>query len=110
MIEVRRADTALGDTLAALNHPPTWLAAHAERAVSRSLGGSCSVPLAAFARWERDALVLRAALGHAEDAAQPLLQAEIRGTPADAAAASELGEQVAARLREQGADADLAAA
>ena len=108
-IELRENDAALRDALAPLIHRPTWLAVHAERAVSRTLGGSCSVPLAAFARWDRDELVLRAALGHAADTAQPLLQAETRGRPADAAAASALGEQVAARLREQGADAYLAA-
>ena len=108
-IEVREADAGLRSALAPLIHPPTWLAAHAERAVSRTLGGSCSVPLAAFARWDRDELVLRAALGHAADTAQPLLQAETRGRPADAAAASALGEQAAARLREHGADAYLAA-
>jgi hydroxymethylbilane synthase len=108
-IELRESDAALRRALAPLIHQPTWLAVHAERAVSRTLGGSCSVPLAAFAHWERDALVLRAALGHAGDSAQPLLRADTRGCPADAAAAAALGEQVAARLREQGADAYLAA-
>ena len=109
-IEVRADDTALRATLAPLIHTPTWLAVHAERAVSRTLGGSCSVPLAAFARWHGDELVLHAALGHAADAAQPLLNAQTRAAPADAAAASAMGEQVAARLRERGADAYLAAA
>jgi hydroxymethylbilane synthase len=108
-IELRESDAALRRALESLIHQPTWLAVHAERAVSRTLGGSCSVPLAAFARWERDELVLRAALGHAGDTAQPLLQADTRGRPADAMAASALGEAVAARLREQGAAAYLAA-
>jgi hydroxymethylbilane synthase len=108
-IEVRAADAGLRAALAPLVHTPTWLAVHAERAVSRKLGGSCSVPLAAHARWHDGELVLRAALGHAGDALQPLLQAHTRGRPADAAAATTLGEQVAARLREQGADAYLAA-
>ena len=109
-IEVRAADAALRATLGTLIDAPTWLAVHAERAVSRTLGGSCSVPLAAFARWQGGELVLQAALGHAGDATQPLLQAQTHGTPADAAAATALGVQVAARLREQGADAYLAAA
>jgi hydroxymethylbilane synthase len=109
-IEVRVSDAALRSTLGTLIHTPTWLAVHAERAVSRTLGGSCSVPLAAFARWQGGELVLHAVLGHAADATQPLLKAQTRGAPADAAAASALGEQVAARLREQGADAYLAAA
>jgi hydroxymethylbilane synthase len=108
-IEVRADDAKLRAALAPLIDAPTWLAVHAERAVSRALGGSCSVPLAAFARWQGDRLVLRAALGHAGDTTQPLLQAETHGTPADAAAASALGDHVAAQLRAQGADAYLAA-
>jgi hydroxymethylbilane synthase len=109
-IELRAADAALRATMGSLVHTPTWLAVHAERAVSRTLGGSCSVPLAAFAQWQGPELWLQAALGHAGDAAQPLLKAQLRGVPADAAAASAMGEQVAVRLREQGADAYLAAA
>jgi len=107
-IEVRRADAALGHTLTALNHTPTWLAAHAERAVSRSLGGSCSVPLAAYASWQAGTLVLRAALGDADAPTRVLLRAQVSGQAHDAAAASALGEQAAASLRMQGADAYLA--
>jgi hydroxymethylbilane synthase len=40
--------------LRTLVHRPTWLAVHAERAVSRALGGSCSMPLAAHAVWQGD--------------------------------------------------------
>jgi hydroxymethylbilane synthase len=109
-IEVRERDEALRATLAPLIHTPTWLAVHAERAVSRTLGGSCSVPLAAYARWQGDTLVLHAALGHTLDASMPLLKAHTQGKPADGATASALGEQIAARLREQGADAYLAVA
>jgi len=44
---------ALGiETLAPLNDLPTALAVTAERAVSRKLGGSCEVPLAAHAQWK----------------------------------------------------------
>jgi hydroxymethylbilane synthase len=107
-IEVRSADDGLRRTLSALNHTPTWLAAHAERAVSRALGGSCSVPLAAFASWQGDTLALHAALGHADAPTLPLLRAQAQGRPRDAAAATTLGEQAAAKLREQGADAYLA--
>jgi hydroxymethylbilane synthase len=108
-IEVRSADAVLRSTLATLTHTPTWLAVHAERAVSRALGGSCSMPLAAFARWEGDALVLRAALGHADTPTRPLLRAQVQGRPRDADAASALGQEVAARLRLQGADVYLGA-
>ncbi len=50
-IETRDDATALRATLGEMLHRPTWLAVHAERAVSRALGGSCSMPLAAHASW-----------------------------------------------------------
>ncbi len=109
-IEVREDATALRAQLAQLRHAPTWLAVHAERAVSRALGGSCSMPLAAYATWQGDALVLDAALGHAEQTERPLLRVRLDGRPADAAAATALGEAAAAQLRQLGAADYLPAA
>lgn len=102
-LEVRESDTALRQCLAALVDQPTWLAVHAERALSRALGGSCSMPLAAHAWWDGSQLCLAAALGHATDLRLPLLRAQLSGQPADAAAATALGEQVAGLLQERGA-------
>ncbi len=48
-IEVRSTRPEVADILAPLAHQPTWLAVAAERAVSRAMGGSCSMPLAAHA-------------------------------------------------------------
>ncbi len=79
-IEVRSDDDALRASLATLIHTPTWLATHAERAVSRSLGGSCSMPLAAHARWDARTLHLEAALGHAQDASKPLLRVSVQAS------------------------------
>ena len=108
-IEVREDQATLRAQLATLIDRGAWLATHAERAVSRALGGSCSVPLAAHAVWQGDTLVLQAALGHATQPTQPLLRAQAQGRLADADAASRLGEQAAQALREQGATAYLAA-
>ncbi len=115
-IEVRADATALRAQLASLVHAPTWLAVHAERAVSRALGGSCSMPLAAHAVWQGDQLRMTAALGHAEDTTRPLLRTQASasiainsGTDATAAADA-LGRQAADQLRSLGADAYLAAA
>ena len=108
-IEIRQDQTALLDAFAALTDRATWLAVHAERAVSRALGGSCSMPLAAFAEWQGDTLQLRALLGHPQDAAQPLLHASLSGQPADAAAAEAMGIAAAEALRAQGGTALLAA-
>jgi hydroxymethylbilane synthase len=106
-IEVREDAAALREQLAALTHRPTWLAVHAERAVSRALGGSCSMPLAAHGVWADGQLVLDAALGDADEPTRPLLQVRLQAAVADEAAAGALGEQAAAQLRAQGADGYL---
>jgi hydroxymethylbilane synthase len=109
-LEVRSDATALRERLAGLTHRPTWLAVQAERAVSRELGGSCSMPLAAHAVIRDGMLVLRAVLGHPGDARAPLLAAEVEVLADDDAAAIGLGRAVAEALRAQGAAAYLAAA
>ncbi len=106
----RRSDAAaLGERLDRLTHRPTWLAVQAERAVSRTLGGSCSVPLAAHAHWLGASLELQAALGNAANPQAPLLRATQSGPVTDDASALAMGRSVAASLRTQGADAYLAA-
>ncbi|MEO6279245.1 hydroxymethylbilane synthase [Roseateles sp.] len=106
-LEIRSDDFALAEALAKLAHPPTQLACEAERAVSRALGGSCSLPLAAHARWQGTTLCLDAALGHAEAHTSPLLRTGVAAGVADVAAARALGEQAAARLRDLGAGSYL---
>ena len=109
-LELRKDATALGRLLSALVHRPSWLAVHAERAVSRALGGSCSVPLAAHAVWQGDELCLDAALGHAQQLSQPLLRTHLRAQIGSEADADALGERAAAQLRAAGADGYLASA
>jgi hydroxymethylbilane synthase len=106
-IEVCSDATRLCARLATIADAPTTLATAAERAVSRALGGSCSMPLAAWAHWQDRVLVLDAALGHAEALDAPLLRASARAEAADEAAASALGRQVAAELRARGGTAYL---
>ena len=106
-LECRTEALALGGSLAKLTHRPTWLAVQAERAVSRELGGSCSVPLAAHAQWSGNTLELRAALGHAVRPDAPLLRAQRAGPVPDDAAAQSLGRVVADTLRALGAGAYL---
>ncbi|HJV62828.1 MAG TPA: hydroxymethylbilane synthase [Albitalea sp.] len=109
-LETRADAHELLDTLGTLTHLPTALAVHAERAVSRSLGGSCSMPLAAFAQWQGDLLSLRAVLGHPERVDAPLLHTAVEAAVRDVAAARQLGERAAAQLRAQGAGDYLSAA
>jgi hydroxymethylbilane synthase len=106
-LEIRADDGALAASLTHLSHRPTLLACEAERAVSRALGGSCSLPLAAHARWQGSTLCLDAALGHAEAHASPLLRAGVAADVADVEAARALGQQAASRLRDLGAGSYL---
>jgi hydroxymethylbilane synthase len=106
-IEVREDNHPLREVLAQTIHRPTFLAAHAERAVSRALGGSCSMPLAAHAVWHGDTLHLDAALGDSVELTRPLITTQVQGAPADEHAARALGEQAARQLREAGAGAYL---
>ncbi|WP_130430551.1 hydroxymethylbilane synthase [Rivibacter subsaxonicus] len=89
-----------------------WLATHAERAVARALGGSCSMPLAAHARFAADGrLELHTLLGAHDGAAgiAPVL-ADGRAEVRDTAAAEALGREVAARLLASGGSALIAPA
>jgi hydroxymethylbilane synthase len=101
-IEIRADRADLAAALAPLAHRATWQAVAAERAVSRSMGGSCSMPLAAFATWHGSQLQINAAWGNAEQPA-PLVTAQARAAITDLASATALGEQVAAQLRAGGA-------
>jgi hydroxymethylbilane synthase len=101
-IEIREDRKDLRQALVALSHQSTWLAVAAERAVSRAMGGSCSMPLAAHATLDGEVLRLRAAWGDAEVAA-PLVRAQGSGTVSSVDDAAALGTEVAARLRAGGA-------
>jgi hydroxymethylbilane synthase len=125
-LEVRADAQALLAPLAAMSHTDTALAVLAEREVSRGLGGSCSMPLAAHATWEPAVgacqalppsemssvaprmLRLRAVLGHPERRDWPLLKAQAVAEVADAAGAEALGRQLCQQLQAMGAQRYLA--
>ncbi|MFY3385267.1 hydroxymethylbilane synthase [Paracidovorax sp. MALMAid1276] len=108
-IEVRSDRQDLIDALAPLAHQPTWLTVAAERAVSRAMGGSCSMPLAAHGTMAASVLQLDAAWGDTEGQA-PLVRAQASGPVGTLAQAEALGEAVAQRLRAGGARGAGAAA
>ena len=98
-IEVRADRADLLAALAPLASRSDGLATAAERAVSRALGGSCSMPLAAHARWQADGrLRIDAALGDPEGQA-PLRRVHSTAEAADEAQANALGEAVARLLQ-----------
>lgn len=106
-IEVRSQCADVAQALAPMADATTWLAVTAERAVSRAMGGSCSMPLAAHATVVDGVLHLQAAWGDPSGA--PLLvRAEVKQAvdvrdPQSRVLAKQLGESVAAQLRAQGA-------
>lgn len=105
-IEALTARTDLVQVLACLSHKETWLAVSAERQVSRAMGGSCSMPLAAFATWQGSTLHMHAAWGDAERAGQVIRVSGQAGVQDDAQA-RELGDLLAQQLVAGGARALL---
>ena len=105
-IEVRASRPEVAAALAPLAHLPSWFAVAAERAVSRGMGGSCSMPLAAFATWLGEplasALRLDAAWGD-PDGRIALVRASAEAAVASLAEAEALGARVVAQLRAGGA-------
>lgn len=102
-VEVRRADTALRELLAAIDDPPSARCCTAERACARRLEGSCRTPIAAYAESEDGGLWLRALVCSPDG--RRVLRAE-RRDPASAAEA--LGMAVADELLAAGAGELLA--
>ncbi len=97
-IEVRSNRPELVQALAPLGDATTWMAVSAERAVSRVMGGSCSMPLAAFATFSGSTLTLDAAWGDAEGVL-PVVRVALSETVVDVPGATAFGERVAALLR-----------
>jgi hydroxymethylbilane synthase len=100
-IEIRAGRADLAAWLAPLHHEHTAAAVEAERMVSRALGGSCEVPLAAYATWHDGALHLRGVVATPDG--QRVLSARASATAATTDAALELGREVASELEAQGA-------
>lgn len=103
-IEIPSERADLKAWLAPLADSATTQAVLAERAVSRAFGGSCQIPLAAFATLDETTLRLRAMVATPDG--QRMATAEAFG-PADAPEA--LGRQVAEALAAQDAAGILAA-
>ena len=101
-IEVRSERSDLLELLAPLADQRTWMAVAAERAVSRAMGGSCSMPLAAHAHFSGEYLQLAATWGDPEGRSS-LVRAMDAAAVASIDQAAVLGTGVAAQLRAGGA-------
>ena len=96
-----RADAAAW--IEPLNDTETMHCVRAERAFSRALGGSCQVPLGAYAVIENGELWLRGFVATPDG--QQIVSGEIRGAPGEDEV---FGGTLARQLRERGAEAILA--
>lgn len=102
-IEIRADRDDVRAWLAPLACPVTTVCVAAERAVSRELGGSCQVPLAAYAQVGDGILNLRALVASPDG--QRVVRAERQGPASDA---RDIGIAVARELLKGGAAAILA--
>jgi hydroxymethylbilane synthase len=94
--------------LSSLNHVPTAIQVYAERGVSRTMGGSCSMPLAAHASLGTGTLSIHATWGDPHLKTAALIHAQEQCSLDFSAAdvlstASALGQRVAQKLIAQGA-------
>ena len=103
-LEILASSDKLRRLLQPLVCETTTACAIAERTVSKMLGGSCQVPLAAYAQIESGELNLQALV--AMPTGLCIYRAQAKGHPHDAV---ELGKKVANELIAQGADKILAA-
>jgi hydroxymethylbilane synthase len=97
-IECLAARADVRALLAPLADRATSACVRAERAVSRALGGSCTLPLAAFGEISAGGLRLRALVASADG--RRVVRCELEGDPAEPEA---LGLRAAEDLRRQGA-------
>ena len=95
----------LQSLLAGLHHAPSAACVMAERAVSRALGGSCQLPLAAYAMVRGTELYLRGLVASRDG--RTIVRAEAAGA---IAAPEALGAKLAESLRRDGAEQLLARA
>lgn len=101
-IETLTQHPRIKEWLAPLNDLPTLFAVTAERMVSRQLGGSCEVPLAAYATWDKDHMNIRSFVASVDGTASCLASAQ--GAVKSLEDAEALGLLVAQDLIAQGAE------
>jgi hydroxymethylbilane synthase len=102
-IEVRADRVDLVAALAPLVHMPSWLRVAAERTVSRAMGGSCSMPLAAYSDWLADGSLRLEAVWGDPEGLQRMVRVHDSALVQDLAQAEALGQRVAEALRAAGA-------
>jgi hydroxymethylbilane synthase len=103
-IEISAARSDLLSVLAPLNHADTACCVEAERGMSRALAGSCTVPLGAYAEKHGERIHIRGFVASVDG--REMLRESLTGSPHNP---EQLGQQLAQKLVERGADKILAA-
>ena len=110
-IETLQGRDDLAPVLAPLQHEPSFLESAAEREVSRQLGGSCRVPLAAFAISSASGISLAACVGSISDGSTDSLarvvSVNVHTATADHASVLAMARQAVVELKALGAEALL---
>ena len=101
-IEIRSARAEVAALLAPLKHPETAVCVRAERQVSRVLGGSCQVPLGAYAVLLGEALIIHGFVARPDGTG--FIHDQAQGDLSDPEA---VGQALADKLLAQGARAIL---
>lgn len=102
-IEIKASRTDLIEILSPLNHLETQLCVEAERAFSRALAGSCTVPLGAYATKQGDKISITGFVASVDG--KQMVRETVTG---DAQNAEKLGKALADKLVSLGANTILA--
>jgi hydroxymethylbilane synthase len=97
-IECRGDDTEILELLKALEHTPTAQRCYAERAFLRQLEGGCQVPIGVNTTIEGDTLTLTGIVASVDG--QRLVKDTVSGKASEA---EQIGNELAGRMRQQGA-------
>jgi hydroxymethylbilane synthase len=95
-VETRKGDEHISEMLAFMDDPDTRAAVQCERALLRSLGGGCQVPIGAFAQKQGSRIKLRAMVGR-PDGSEVLREWTEGNNP------EELGRETAQKFLKRGA-------
>ncbi|MBM4160947.1 MAG: hydroxymethylbilane synthase [Ignavibacteria bacterium] len=102
-IEIREDDDLIRSIVSPLHHTETAQATASERSLLRHLEGGCQIPIGALGRIEGGLLALEVYVGSVDG--RDAMRGHIQGDPAQAEL---LGANLAAELKERGADRILA--
>lgn len=96
-----RDDQAIVELLGAIHHAETALAVTAERAFLAGLGGGCSLPIGAYARWNAAMLELRGRVSAPDGSRQ--IDVQISASVVNPNQAHDLGTKLAQQASDRGA-------